>query len=83
MVELPVGPDSSPLSTFSQIVRPRVSPALIVSVVSCGAVSKLLENPSAGTTAVARVTRSFTSMTKASPEFCTEPSKISRLFGPV
>src|SRR5690554_2731036 len=46
------------------------------------ALMKASEKPRAGTTAVARVTRSLTETMKASPSFWTEPAKISRLFGP-
>ena len=73
---------SKPSSTFSQIVRPSVSPGRIVSEVSGEAFLNASENPSAGTTAVARVTRSLTVTINASPSRCTDPAKIWRLFGP-
>ena len=57
-------------------------PGRIVSESSVLADMKPLEKPKAGCTAVARVTRSLTVTTKASPSRSTEPAKISRLLGP-
>ena len=61
---------------------PRTSPGRMVSEPKTAAFLNASEKPSAGTTAVARLTRSLTETTKASPSFCTEPAKICRLLGP-
>ncbi len=59
-----------------------MSPGRIVSDPIWPAFRNLSEKPRAGCTAVARVTRSLTDTTNASPDFCTDPAKISLLLGP-
>ena len=77
----PVG-TNRPSSTFSQIVRPRTSPGLIVSEPSVAALRKLAANPRAGVTDAIALTRSSTVRMKLSPCSRTEPEKICALFGP-
>jgi hypothetical protein len=61
---------------------PSVSPGEIVSDPRTPAFRNSGPKPNAGTTAVARVTASSTVTTNASPCLCTDPAKISDLFGP-
>src|SRR6056297_596443 len=81
-VAFEASPASKPSSTFSQIVRPRMSPGRMMSALCTLAFLRASENPRAGTTAVVRVTRSLTATMKASPSRCTEPAKIWFLVGP-
>jgi len=79
---LVVGAASKGEAAVAKIGSAGVSAGRIVSDPMLPAVTNASEKPSAGTTAVARVTRSFTETMKASACIWSEPQKISRLFGP-